>query len=309
MNRRWSMPRTHRKRGSAATSGMTIGVARRRHPPGDALAERDLGPADLVAVEAVRGRQGQAAARRGRGGTATRRSARSASRVSSTTASRSSSQVRAVVARRATWWRNRSRSSCSAAAVPGPVPDRAGVRAPSRSRYKPRRERVEEGCETVASPGRVGGRPAGQQETRTEEGRSGSRASDPAAGGRIAPVTPASGSFRRSSRRLADQNQRRPASRLMARATNGRERGADAPHPALEPSSHGYSPGINRPSTRGTTRRERHPDREATRRSGYPGSRTKVLGGASGHSPEVLVDDAPIGASGTGLKTPGSVGR
>ena len=26
MNRRWSIPRTHRKRGSAGTSGMTIGV-------------------------------------------------------------------------------------------------------------------------------------------------------------------------------------------------------------------------------------------------------------------------------------------
>ena len=173
-----------------------------------------------------------------------------------------------------------------------------------------------------------GGSKAGQQETRTEEGRSGSRAMGPAASGRCAPVTPAGRSFRRWSRRWAAQNQRRPASRLMARATNG---ASAAPMRHIRPWNRAVTgfTWIVRPSSRGMTRRERHRDREATRRSGYPGSRTKVRGGASGHSPEVLVGEEPIGASGRcrggpafvagrgdassrqviGLKTHGSVGR
>ena len=53
-NRRWSMPRTHRKRGSALTSGMTCGAMAGRDVAGHALAERHPRPADLVAVEAVR---------------------------------------------------------------------------------------------------------------------------------------------------------------------------------------------------------------------------------------------------------------
>ena len=53
-NRRWSMPRTHRKRGSALTSGMTSGSLRRGDAAGHALAERHPRPADLEAVEAVR---------------------------------------------------------------------------------------------------------------------------------------------------------------------------------------------------------------------------------------------------------------
>ncbi len=61
-------------------------LAARRDPAGDALAERDPGAADLVSIEAVRRGQGQ-------GGSIA---------IASTTVSRSSSQVRAVVARRAT---------------------------------------------------------------------------------------------------------------------------------------------------------------------------------------------------------------
>ena len=60
MNRRWSIPRTHRKRGSAGTSGMTIGVRRGGDAAGHALAHRDVGAPDLVAVEPVRGGQGEA---------------------------------------------------------------------------------------------------------------------------------------------------------------------------------------------------------------------------------------------------------
>ena len=52
-NRRWSMPRTHRKRGSARTSGMTSGSTGRGDTPGHALAERNARPADLEPVEAV----------------------------------------------------------------------------------------------------------------------------------------------------------------------------------------------------------------------------------------------------------------
>ena len=59
MNRRWSMPRTHRKRGSALTSGMTSGSRVGGDAAGDALAERDPRPADLEAVEAVRRGQRQ----------------------------------------------------------------------------------------------------------------------------------------------------------------------------------------------------------------------------------------------------------
>ena len=51
--RRWSMPRTHRKRGSAWTSGMTSGSRVGGDPPGHALAERHARPADLEPVEAV----------------------------------------------------------------------------------------------------------------------------------------------------------------------------------------------------------------------------------------------------------------
>ena len=47
------MPRTHRKRGSALTSGMTSGSRGRGDAAGDALAERHPRPADLEAVEAV----------------------------------------------------------------------------------------------------------------------------------------------------------------------------------------------------------------------------------------------------------------
>ena len=58
-NRRWSMPRTHRKRGSALTSGMTSGSLGRGDATGHALAERDARPTDLEAVEAVGGGQRQ----------------------------------------------------------------------------------------------------------------------------------------------------------------------------------------------------------------------------------------------------------
>ena len=54
MNRRWSMPRTHRKRGSDADVGDDERLARLRDAAGHAFAERHPGPADLVAVEAVR---------------------------------------------------------------------------------------------------------------------------------------------------------------------------------------------------------------------------------------------------------------
>ena len=59
MNRRWSMPRTQRKRFSAGTSGTTSGSRVDGDEAGDALAERHPRPADLVAVEAVRGRERQ----------------------------------------------------------------------------------------------------------------------------------------------------------------------------------------------------------------------------------------------------------
>ena len=58
-NRRWSMPRTHRKRGSALTSGMTSGCWVGGDVAGHALAERDPGAADLEPVQAVRRRQRQ----------------------------------------------------------------------------------------------------------------------------------------------------------------------------------------------------------------------------------------------------------
>ena len=58
-NRRWSMPRTHRKRGSALTSGMTSGSRVGGDAPGHALAERHPRPADLEAIEAVGRGQGQ----------------------------------------------------------------------------------------------------------------------------------------------------------------------------------------------------------------------------------------------------------
>ena len=59
MNRRWSMPRTHRKRGSDRDVRDDERLARRRDAAGDALAERHPGPADLEAIEAVRRGQGQ----------------------------------------------------------------------------------------------------------------------------------------------------------------------------------------------------------------------------------------------------------
>ena len=54
MNRFWSMPRTHRKRSSWLTSGITSGSRDRGDAAGDAAAERHPRPADLVAIEAVR---------------------------------------------------------------------------------------------------------------------------------------------------------------------------------------------------------------------------------------------------------------
>ena len=52
-NRRWSMPRTHRKRGSARTSVMTSGSRVGGDAPGHAFAERHARAADLEPVEAV----------------------------------------------------------------------------------------------------------------------------------------------------------------------------------------------------------------------------------------------------------------
>ena len=57
--RRWSRPRTHRKRGSALTSRDHQRLAMGRDVAGHALAERDPRPADLEPVEAVRRGQRQ----------------------------------------------------------------------------------------------------------------------------------------------------------------------------------------------------------------------------------------------------------
>ena len=82
-------------------------LAHRGHATGDPLPERHDGAADLVAVEAVRRGESEVepvAVEEVSDVT----SARSASRVPSTTVSRSSSHVRAVVARRRNSWRRRS---------------------------------------------------------------------------------------------------------------------------------------------------------------------------------------------------------
>ena len=125
-NRRWSMPRTHRKRVSAGTSGMTSGSRRRRDAAGHALAERHPRPADLEAVEAVRGRERQVrsiAIEQVQGGDvargARRGSRRRRSRAARPTSGRSSRGA-------ATSWRKRSWSSWSWRRRPGHGAGRSG---------------------------------------------------------------------------------------------------------------------------------------------------------------------------------------
>ena len=114
MNRRWSMPRTHRKRSSLLTSGMTSesldSATRPVTPAPNGTRARPIWNRSRPFVAAsVR----FSASRSSRYSDDTL--ARRASRVSSTTVSRSSSHVRAVVAIRATRCRKRSWPSCSAA--------------------------------------------------------------------------------------------------------------------------------------------------------------------------------------------------
>ena len=311
------MPRTHRKRGSWRTSAIRIGSRGAATRPVTPFAERHPCATDLVAVESVRCGQGQVAAvaieqvERGDVGV---------ERVAGLVDDRLEQLVPGARGRGQLGDAMKETQLVELAFVRRTIGGRPGsgadLRGHGRHDTSLGTKVPKQGCDQVATVFRDRSRttPAGHPgpvRSRT--------AGDPDGGGsvrvsclwvprlawRTGSVTSAGRSGAGSA--AAGQIQRRPASRLSARAISG---ASTTPIRHIRCCNRAISGLlVCRPGRRPDRGRFARSDLEASGHPGHPRTLTKVRGGASGHGPELPDRDRPFGLPGASRTAGSRAGR